>query len=350
VTLSANAADQAEQKLLAKIFRGATKAQTSELGEFGRQLESIMTKRLAATAKGSDRRLTDAQLELARDLMHQSLPAGERIGATRDRIGKGSQGSRTNDACGRIEQLVTQLASIEEDVGDLIDRARELMTDADTGQRNLQLDSLMFEAAERLKADRNARELDTLSGGALAELAPFGGEEWERLRGDILTAREKGNSLLLEKLHREALTFGQTEAARQDAIAARAATLRGLKELGYEIRMSGDVWDEGTRIEAQLPDEPNYDIQLSAAANDKIQSKVRAYDHAGRSSGVNRREVEMEQSWCDDLRQLHHKLASEGITATIEDEKKPGSAAQEPLPARAGSREPPLVRTRRTLK
>ena len=37
----------------------------------------------------------------------------------------------------------------------------------------------------------------------------------------------------------------------------------------------------------QRPEEPNYDVELPAAPNGKIQSKVKAYDHSGRSSGVN---------------------------------------------------------------
>ena len=61
----------------------------------------------------------------------------------------------------------------------------------------------------------------------------------------------------------------------------------------------------------------------------------------------------MEQSWCDDLRRLHDTLASNGIIATIEDEKKPGSAAQQPLPGRTGARDrraPSVTRTQRTLE
>jgi hypothetical protein len=227
-----------------------------------------------------------------------------------------------------------------------------LIADVDAARCNLQLDSLMFEAAERMETGRRERELDGFSGGALAELAPFDGERCERLKNDILAARHKGDRPLLQKLRREALDFARAEATRGDAVAARAAVLRGFRYIGYEIRMNSDRWDEGARIEAQRPDEPNYDIQLSAPANGKIQSKVRAYDHSGRSAGVNLRDVEVERSWCDDLRRLHGKLEAEGIEARIEDEKEPGSAVQRPLPARKGSRDreaPAVERRQRNL-
>jgi hypothetical protein len=232
---------------------------------------------------------------------------------------------------------MVQLASVEEDVGDLLERARLLAAYSDNDRMNMQIDSLMFEAAERLKGLRKERELDRLSGGALADLASFDGEQCERLRQDIISARAGLDDGLLQRLRGEAANFARKEAARSDGAAARSAILRGLQDLGYEIRMNGEVWTEGVCIAAQRPEEPNYDVELSAPTNGMIQSKVRVYELAGRSAGINQRDVEMEQSWCDDLRRLHVKLASEGIVATIEDERKPGSTAQQPLPPRRGS-------------
>jgi hypothetical protein len=66
---------------------------------------------------------------------------------------------------------------------------------------------------------------------------------------------------------------------------------------------------------------------------------VRAYAHAGRGEGVNRRDVEVEQSWCDDLRALNALMQAEGFAAEIVHEEGPGSAAQKPLPPRDGTRE-----------
>ena len=98
--------------------------------------------------------------------------------------------------------------------------------------------------------------------------------------------------------------------------------------------MQGAVWDESSRITIRKPSEPNYDVQISAAPGGAIQSKVRAYDHPGRSAGVNRRDVEVEQGWCDDLARVNRLLAERGLTAEIKHEEAPGSSVQKPLPAR----------------
>jgi hypothetical protein len=89
----------------------------------------------------------------------------------------------------------------------------------------------------------------------------------------------------------DAKKHAEQMASQQDAERARNAILEGLQELGYEVRVQNDGWGPGDRIAAQKPDEPNYDIQLAAASDGRIQSKVRAYAHSARSSGINRRDA-----------------------------------------------------------
>lgn len=62
--------------------------------------------------------------------------------------------------------------------------------------------------------------------------------------------------------------------------------------------------------------------------------------HAGRSEAINRRDVEVEQSWCDDLRALNARMQADGFAAENVHEEGPGSAPQKPLPARDAVREP----------
>jgi hypothetical protein len=92
-------ADQVEQKLLARILCAAPKAR-SELGELEKQLESVVTKRLAAATQESNRGLTDAQLEVARELLNWGLPTGERIGIAREQTGKAKQHGRLDPKLG----------------------------------------------------------------------------------------------------------------------------------------------------------------------------------------------------------------------------------------------------------
>tara|TARA_R100000388_G_C7136890_1_gene108078 strand:- start:245 stop:511 length:267 start_codon:yes stop_codon:yes gene_type:complete len=59
----------------------------------------------------------------------------------------------------------------------------------------------------------------------------------------------------------------------------------------------------------------------------KIQSKVRAYMHDGRSETANTRDVEVESQWCENLRTLNIELGKQGLGASLAHVDKPGSGA-----------------------
>jgi len=99
----------------------------------------------------------------------------------------------------------------------------------------------------------------------------------------------------------------------------------GLKSLGYEVHIEGEEWKPGQRITVSRPDEPNYDVQLAAREDGKVQTKVRAYQHGGRSGGVNARDAEVEERWCSDIRTLHARMETEGLGAMLERDEAPGA-------------------------
>lgn len=132
----------------------------------------------------------------------------------------------------------------------------------------------------------------------------------------------------------DARAWAQAESKRQDSERIPSLLLSELHELGYEVNLQDAAWDESSRSTISKPSEPNYDVQLTAASGGAIQSKVRAYDHPGRSTGVNRRDVEVEQGWCDDLARVNKLLAERGLAAEVVHEEGPGSSLQKPLPVR----------------
>jgi hypothetical protein len=170
------------------------------------------------------------------------------------------------------------------------------------------------------------------------------------LRERLTAAAAAGDLTAARNASAEARTCAVAEGKRQDGLRIRDALLGELRELGYEVNLQGEAWNESSRITIQKPSEPNYDVQLSSAPGGAIQSKVRAYDHAGRSDGVNRRDVEVEQGWCADLSRVNKLLAKRGVAAQIVHEDRPGSAAQAPLPARRDRADTPGLGKARSRK
>jgi hypothetical protein len=234
-----------------------------------------------------------------------------------------------------VIRLSEQLSQLDSDLvsDDLIARLLELPAKG-PAERGLLVDSIEFVVKDRLDLAKRRREIQAAVDDGLAWLTPYQSLTAGRLREHLLAAAAGVDLAAVRTAASEARACAEAEGKRQDGERIRAVLLRELQELGYEINVQGSAWDEGSRITIQKPSEPNYDVQLSAAPGGAIQSKVRAYDHPGRCSGVNRGDVEIEQSWCDDLARVIKLLAERGLTAEILHEDRPGSAAQVPLPPR----------------
>ena len=343
LTLAGDIVGTGDKAVLESIAHAVKTMRTEALDAASAQIEAILARRLDEPPDAVALAVTAGQIKLARALMHPDAPPPERIGGHSQQLQE--PGAVTLADRVRINQLIAQLSALDEDATVYVDRVLGIASQKDPSTRAIQLDSLVIEVSEREASRRAARDLSRLTGEALAELTPFDGPGVQALRKRLRRAVDVGQA---RALFEEARGLAAAEAKRRDGALARSAMLTGLSALGYELRLQGKAWDEGTQLEIQRPDEPNYDVQLMAPPNGRIQSKVRAFAHAGRSEGVNRRDVEVEQSWCDDFRALNALMQAQGFAAEIEHEEGPGSAPQKPLPPRDGARAPAGTETPRT--
>lgn len=143
-------------------------------------------------------------------------------------------------------------------------------------------DSIELAAGERLRTARRKREVQELAGDGLAWLSPYSSLSADEHRRKLDAAATTGDPAAVRTARDDARMWAEDEARRQDGARIRSALVAELQELGYEVNVQGHEWSEGTRITAARPKASNYDVQLSAVPGGQIQSKVRAYDHAGR--------------------------------------------------------------------
>jgi len=355
--LLAAAGTPAERQELEAISQGAGGLHGRKFQDAQSRLEKLVRRRLETPLSVADPTLTSDQIALAHDLLAAS--PGEGTGTPMQR-GFGESESAPYEASlagsatpsGRVIQLSERLAELDPalvSVDDLVARLLELPAKS-AGDRGLLIDSIELEAQERLSAAKRKRELEAVVDDGLAWLTPFQSLSADSLRERLTAAAAAGDLVAARRASADARAWAEAEGERQDGVRVRAALLGELRELGYEVNLQGEAWDEGSRITIQKPSEPNYDVQLSAAPGGAIQSKVRAYDHAGRSAGINRRDVEVEQGWCDDLSRVSKLLAERGVAAQIVHEDRPGSAAQAPLPARRDRADAPGLGKARSRK
>lgn len=332
-TLAALGATTEEQAFLGGLDRQVAALYGDKYEKAAAQVEAILRKRLETPLTEVGEKAPSAeQLALAQELL---AAAGTAVpvavpSAPQERPQRPTDASRINKLAVQIGGLDPSLASFD----DLIERLRQLPA-ADPAQRSLLIDSIELSASERLATARRKRETAELVDEGLAWLSPFTSLSADEFRRKLEQAGSAGDLTTVRTAHDEAKKWAMDEARREDGARIRAALIAELQDLGYEVNVQAQAWTEGSRITASRPNEPNYDVQLSAVPGGQVQSKVRAYDHAGRSTGLNRRDVEVEQSWCDDLAKVNKLLAERGIGAEILREDGPGTAAQIPLPSRS---------------
>ena len=345
-TLAGSSSRNEDKATFEKIAREAKRMRSDRLDAATMQIEAAFTRLLDAAPGKSATASSAAQLDLARSLIHSGSEPLARIGSptvpksvpavVQERDARVT-GLSHNYRCLRRMQAISSGVFASSQL------------EQNASQRSLLLDSLVMEIAGHVAARRTSRDVSRLVAEAFAELSPLDGPAVEALRAKLPVAHAEADIIQARTLLRDAQSLAETEARCQDGLLARAAIVKALSELGYEVRVQGETWEERGHLEVRRPDEPNYDVLLSAAANGRVQSKVRAYAHGGRSEGVNRRDVEVEQGWCDDLKVLNSLIEAQGFAAEIEHEEGPGTAAQKPLPSRVDVRDgqsTPKARTR----
>lgn len=229
-------------------------------------------------------------------------------------------------------------------------KAASSASQAAPAERPLRLDSLILELSTHL---RNERERDSL----IAELEALA-IEFQSLSSDassafqekIRLARARPTELAaLRSILTEARAHLAGELAKSDAIAQRAAILRGLAACGYEVRQGMETaWVEDGHVVLQKPGEAGYGVEFTApASGTSIQTRVVALAASGRDP---RRDKEMEDNWCGDFQKLRKLLESEGFSAEIRHATPAGSTAMKAAATLSDGQSRILTETKQKLR
>ena len=305
-------ADGQARIVLEAAAGGAQSAAPESFKKLKQGVEGFVTQRIlmAGSEKVEKERSAGAR-QLAEALMSSNAPRAELPKEVEATLSK-------------VDKLLELFGEFGEEGSVLRDRAERLFEAPASADFQLKLDSLCLDAAMLRDVQRQRIEAQRKIEAAIDRLAPFDDPESAALKArlsEALSAPVQQSQSLAEKAVEHAQLMGQQEDARK----ARAAMLSGLVALGYEVHIDGESWDDGERITVSRPEEPNYDVQLAARADGKVQAKVRAFRHSGRSEATNIRDVEVEDQWCSDLRKLHSQMASKGIATTLERAEAPGA-------------------------
>lgn len=206
-------------------------------------------------------------------------------------------------------------------------RKARAIANAESNESALMLDSLVLELTDYVRNRRASQALKAAIAAALAESSKISSPEAEGWRGKLQAALEQ--SIPAEEsdaLLKSVRAWIIEENGREDACEQRAAVLRALGELGYEVREGmAAAWTMQGRIIVHKPDESLYGIEFSApATGNAFQTRVVAVGELQRNS---QRDLEIEETWCDEFARLRELLSHEGFKTNLVQNHEPGTVA-----------------------
>ena len=306
-------ANEREQIQLREIATHGRKAKRQKFLDMRRAVGAVVTRRILRSSEGSSAVPLSAETRRLADALKTQLESSE-TPLRPDNLGQNAQ----------VFQLISDLATLGTEGETLRLRAHDLLLESSESTLSIKLDSLSLDASELRAHQKHKRETQEKIEQAFDSLAPFDDPSSEAIRVR-LTAVHLNDANAVRVILEETAVHTDALARQLDGQRARDAIVEGLTALGYEVQVQEASWQPGRRIAARKPNEPNYDVQLAAASDGRIQSKVRAFDHPARSNGFNARDVEVETAWCSDLKLLNTRMQDIGIDTMLEHEDAPGS-------------------------
>lgn len=292
--------------------------------EAGRDGKPVAVTELSSAVNQAFLYLADAQSQQERSAeqehMLQALGAGESRLSLANWLTANGLAEAEEPRFETLDRQLAQLAAFAESgaVVPFSQRLEVARAETDRSRQGLLLDALGLDLAAAIRAQRELadfqRELDTLRAEASslgqleAHQAAITAIAMQLSQGQTTEARA-ALAAMAEEL--------QANAKRKAAEAGRAAVLRGLKELGYEVREGmATAWAKEGKLVLRNPKHSGYGIEFGGRGESgRVQARAVAF---GSRLQAPEADKEAEARFCGNLRQLQDLLTQSGSSLNIE--------------------------------
>lgn len=220
----------------------------------------------------------------------------------------------------RLDRLLAEIEVLEgEIVKPFLARAALIAQESSSSRRSLLTDSLIFD----LVAHSNERKAKELAIASMREIR----SELHRLTSKhaqdlkiLLTKAIDSNDILSGKLLRDkGIALLKVETKAIVGISRREAILKGLSELGYEVRENmATAWAENGRIVIRKPNEKGYGVELGAVEDaERMQMQLVSFEQANDTS-IASNDLDRETRWCSEFTHLKSLIEKSGAALHIE--------------------------------
>ncbi len=298
---------------LSNIASSAITANEADLATMNSTLSRILIEyTLSAVEKQS---MTPLQKELSK-----KLSEGEKLQTLTDWKMRQEGDIKAIEADRRLDRLLAEIEAIEgESVQPFLARATLIAQESSSSRRSLLTDSLILD----LVAHSNERKAKELAIASMREIR----SELHRLTSKpakdlevLLTKAIDSNDISSSKLLRDkGVALLKEETRAMAGASRREAILKGLSELGYEVRENmATAWAENGRIVVRKPNENDYGVELGAVEDaERMQVQLVTYEQVNDASKASK-DSDRETIWCSEFSRLKSLLEKSGTALYIE--------------------------------
>lgn len=298
---------------LSNIASSAITANETDLATMNSTLSRILIEyTLSAVEKQS---MTPLQKELSK-----KLSEGEKLQTLADWKMRQEGNVKAIETDRRLDRLLAEIEAIEgESAQPFLARATLIAQESSSSRRSLLTDSLILD----LVAHSNERKAKELAIASMREIR----SELHRLTSKpakdlevLLTKAIDSNDISSGKLLRDkGLALLKEETKAMAGFSRREAILKGLSELGYEVRENmATAWAENGRIVVKKPNEKGYGVELGAVEDaERMQVQLVSFEQANDTSKASR-DLDRETIWCSEFSRLRSLLEKSGTSLHIE--------------------------------
>lgn len=300
-------------KELSSIVSSAITASETDLATMHATLSRIMTAYTLSLVETQS--MTPLQKELSK-----KLSEGEKLQTLADWKICHEEDVKAIETDHRLDKLLAKIAvTAGESAQIFLARASLIGQEPSSSRRSLLIDSLILDLIDYLNEDKSKeiaiasmretrRELHRLTSKSAKDLEVLltkAIDSNDISSGNLL--KEKGIALLKE------------ETKTMAGISRREAILKGLSELGYEVRENMvTAWAEEGRIVIKKPNEKGYGVELGAVEDaERMQVQLVTFEQVNDASKASR-DLDRETIWCSEFSHLKSLLENSGTALHIE--------------------------------
>jgi hypothetical protein len=218
----------------------------------------------------------------------------------------------------RLDKLLAEIDVIENDeiAQPFLQRITLIENESIASRRSLLTDSLLLDLAAHLNERKIQEQVLVSMRETLCELRCLTSKVAKDLEALFTKAIDSKDISVSKALNEKGIELIQKERKTLAGISRREAILKGIADLGYEVKENmATAWAEDGRIVVRKPDEKSYGVELGAVEDAaRVQVQLVSFEESIHAS----QDLDREIVWCSEFSRLKSALEKSGTSLHIE--------------------------------